>query len=262
MSKSDGSLVSPERMIAEARKAFFTMFAFLALIWLVQLANFAQDYGLARDYGVTSGDVETLPHVLSAPFLHWSWAHIESNSGPLFVFGFLAAYRGVVRFLGLSLLVAVTSGMAVWLLEQGDAVTVGASGLVYGYFAYVVVRGLFDRHLIDTLIGLVMAASFAYLLTTAVPGTPGISWLGHLGGLVGGLAGAWLFRSRTPRSSTAPASLTPSATPAAAAPAAPPTSTAPLESPRPTPGKGRALPPSADHPRAALHKELDDLGLL
>ncbi|MFF3845722.1 rhomboid family intramembrane serine protease [Streptomyces sp. NPDC002328] len=256
MSKSDGSLASPERMIAEARKAFFTMFGFLALIWLVQLANSAQDYGLARDYGVTSGDIGTLPHMLSAPFLHWSWAHIESNSGPLFVFGFLAAYRGVTRFLGLSLLVALTSGTAVWLLEQGDAVTVGASGLVYGYFAYVVVRGLFDRHLIDTLIGLVMAASFAYILTTAVPGTPGISWLGHLGGLVGGLAGAWIFRSRTPRPTTAPSSTAP------LGPAAPPASPASLDARRPATGKGRALPPAADHPRAALHKELDDLGLL
>ncbi|MFJ9740549.1 rhomboid family intramembrane serine protease [Streptomyces sp. NPDC101166] len=242
MSKTEGTPVSSEQVIAEARKAFFTMFAFLAIVWLVQLANAAQDYGPARDYGVTSGDVGSLPHVLSAPFLHWSWAHIESNSGPLFVFGFLAAYRGVARFLGLSLLVALTSGTAVWLLEQGDAVTVGASGLVYGYFAYVVVRGLFDRHLIDTLIGLVMAASFAYLLTTAVPGTPGVSWLGHLGGLVGGLVGAWLFRDRAPR---------PEAAPALATAAAARTS------------KRRSAPSTpADHPRADLHKELDDLGLL
>ncbi|MEU0674821.1 rhomboid family intramembrane serine protease [Streptomyces sp. NPDC006172] len=242
MSKPERMPVSSEQVIAEARKAFFTVFAFLAIVWLVQLANAAQDYGLARDYGVHSGDVGSLPHVLSAPFLHWSWAHIESNSGPLFVFGFLAAYRGVARFLGLSLLVALTSGTAVWLLEQGDTVTVGASGLVYGYFAYVVVRGLFDRHLIDTLIGLVMAASFAYLLTTAVPGTPGVSWLGHLGGLVGGLAGAWLFRDRGPRTETVPA-------PATAAAARTP--------------KRRSLPSTpADHPRAALHKELDDLGLL
>jgi membrane associated rhomboid family serine protease len=105
--------------------------------------------------------------------------------------------------------------------------TVGASGLVFGYFGYVVVRGLFDRRLIDTLIGLVMAASFAYLLTVAVPGTPGVSWLGHLGGLAGGLLGAWLFRDRGPRR-------------------------------RP---RGKTPAPD-DSPRAALHKELDDLGLL
>ncbi|MCX4591311.1 rhomboid family intramembrane serine protease [Streptomyces sp. NBC_01549] len=63
----------------------------------------------------------------------------------------------MVRFLGLSLLIAVTSGLTVWFLEQGNVDTVGASGLIFGYFGYVVVRGLFDRHLIDTLIGVVMA---------------------------------------------------------------------------------------------------------
>ncbi|WP_328513717.1 rhomboid family intramembrane serine protease [Streptomyces mirabilis] len=145
----------------------------------------------------------------------------------------------MVRFLGLSLLIVVTSGVTVWFLERGNVDTVGASGLIFGYFGYVVVRGLFDRHLIDTLIGVVMAASFAYLLTVAVPGTPGVSWLGHLGGLIGGLVGAWLFRDRRPR----PAKDTHAGGGTA------PTTRA-------------ALQPRPDNPRADLHKELGDLGLL
>ncbi|MER6219161.1 rhomboid family intramembrane serine protease [Streptomyces sp900105755] len=230
--------MSPEQMIAEARKAFFVMFGLLAVVWLVQLANYSDHYALSRDYAVVSGDVGTLPDILVAPLLHWSWAHIESNSGPLFVFGFLAAYRGVARFLGLTLLIALSSGLVVWFFEHGDAATVGASGLIFGYFGYVVVRGLFDRHLIDTLIGIVMGASFAYLLTVAVPGTPGVSWLGHLGGLLGGLVGAWLFRDRrAPR--TASGGLTPR-----------------------TPAGGRTPQSSPDSPRSDLYKELDDLGLL
>jgi membrane associated rhomboid family serine protease len=241
--------VAPEQMIAEARKAFFVMFAFVAFVWLVQLANVAGEYDLSRDYGVVSREPGALPHVLSAPFLHWNWAHIESNSGPLFVFGFLAAYRGVARFLALSLLVAVTSGLTVWIFEQSAANTVGASGLVYGYFGYVVVRGLFDRHLIDSLIGVVMAASFAYLLTVAVPGTPGVSWLGHLGGLIGGLVGAWLFRNRRPRGDVPGPGSGPSAG----------SGRADGDTGQLTQGKPSA--PSG-HPRADLHKELRDLGLL
>ncbi|GGM94075.1 rhomboid family intramembrane serine protease [Streptomyces fuscichromogenes] len=231
---------SPEQMIAEARKAFFVMFGLLAVVWLVQLANWADHYALSRDYAVVSGDVATLPDVLAAPLLHWSWAHIESNSGPLFVFGFLAAYRGVLRFLGLTLLIALSSGLVVWFFERDDVATVGASGLIFGYFGYVVVRGLFDRHLIDTLVGIVMGASFAYLLTVAVPGTPGVSWLGHLGGLLGGLVGAWLLRDRRARPGTA-AGVT-GGTAAAT-----------------TDGAPRTLPGS---PRSDLYQELDDLGLL
>ena len=136
-----------EEMIAEARKAFFVMFGFLALVWVVQLANWGEGYALSRQYGLVSGDLGTLPDILTAPLLHWSWAHIEGNSGPLFVFGFLAAYRGVARFLGLTLLVAVVSGLTVWFFESGSVDTVGASGLIFGYFGYVVLRGIFDRSL-------------------------------------------------------------------------------------------------------------------
>lgn len=257
------AVIDPERMIAEARKAFFVMFGFVVVVWAVQLANAADDYGLSREFAVTSREAGSLPHLLAAPFLHWNWAHIESNSGPLFVFGFLAAYRGVVRFLGLTLLVAATSGFAVWFFEQGGTATVGASGLIFGYFGYVVVRGLFDRHLIDTLIGLVMAASFAYLLTVAVPGTPGVSWLGHLGGLVGGLVGAWIFRDRRPATARA-------GTGRSAAGGGPPVGGGGRKKLLPggrkdsgaRPDEPAGATPSGDGSRADLHKELRDLGLL
>lgn len=171
------------------------------------------------------------------------------RSGPLFIFGFLAAYRGVNRFAGLTVLVAVTSGLTVWIFQGGDVDTVGASGLIFGYFGYVVVRGLFDRHLIDTLVGLVMAASFAYLLTVAIPGTPGVSWLGHLGGLVGGVAGGWIFRDRSRKAARRDGGSGPDEN---AGGGTDPTRT------------GSRLParPGDGGPRTDLHKELRDLGLL
>jgi membrane associated rhomboid family serine protease len=189
-----------------------------------------------------------LPEIFTAPFLHFSWDHIEGNSGPLFVFGFLAAYRGVVKFLGVTLLVVITSGVAVWLFQGNNQLTVGASGLIFGYFGYVLSRGLIDRNLIDALAAVVMALSYAYILTVAIPGTPGVSWMGHLGGLIGGIAAGWIFRTRrsvrgadrtkVPGDSGGRPSQGTVAVPA-----------------------GPALPTSPDHPRADLYKELGDLGL-
>jgi membrane associated rhomboid family serine protease len=239
---ASGGPQTAEEMIAEARKAFFVMFGFMVVIWVIQIANWADHYQLDQEYGLIPLKVSRLPEILSAPFLHFSWQHIEGNSGPLFVFGFLAAYRGVVRFLWLTLLVTLTSGFAVWFFQGSNTLGVGASGLIFGYFGYVVLRGIFDRHLIDTLIGLVMAASFAYLVTVALPGTPGVSWLAHMGGLVGGVVGAWLLRDRRPK-----------AVPAGAA-AAVPGANLPVQQ---GPGAGPADPNRAD-----LHKELGDLGLL
>src|SRR5580658_7053484 len=82
--------------VDEARKAFFLMVGFIALIWVLQVLNWADHYRLDFSYGIVPHDVARLPDIFTAPFLHFSWDHIEGNSGPLFVFGLLAAYRGVV----------------------------------------------------------------------------------------------------------------------------------------------------------------------
>jgi membrane associated rhomboid family serine protease len=153
-----------------------------------------------------------------------------------------AAYRGVVKFLGVTLLVAITSGMAVWLFQGNNELTVGASGLIFGYFGYVLARGLIDRNLIDALAAVVMALSYAYILTVAIPGTPGVSWVGHLGGLVGGLASGWIFRTRR--------SLPKSSRPKQ-----------PDGTGRGSGGSTAVVPVGPGHPRADLYKELGDLGL-
>lgn len=187
-----------EAMIAEARKALWVMVGFLAVIWVVQVINWADDYQLSYDYGIKSRDAEYLPEIFSAPFLHLNWQHIEGNSGPLFIFGFLAAYRGVRKFLGVTALIVVGSGLGVWFVSPPNSTTAGASGVVFGYFGYIIVRGLFDRHRIDIVIGLVMALCFAYQFSVLVPGEEGVSWQGHLFGFVAGVLGGWIFRDRRP----------------------------------------------------------------
>jgi len=227
--------------VAEAKKAFFLMVGFIALIWVLQIFNWVSHYRLDYDYGILPRHIERLPEIFTAPFLHFSWDHIEGNSGPLFVFGLLAAYRGVKKFLGVTLIVAVTSGLAVWLFQGGNELTVGASGLIFGYFGYVLSRGIFDRNLIDVLTSLVMALSYAYILTVAIPGTPGVSWIGHLGGLIGGIASGWIFRTRRTVPGTAQAKIP--------------------GDPGRAPGGTVAVPTTPDNPRADLYKELGDLGL-
>src|SRR5258708_33920274 len=100
-----------EAMLAEARKALWVMVGLLAVSWAVEVVDWADHYHLSVDYGIRSRDLATLPDVFTAPFLHFSWAHIEGNSGPLFIFGFLAAYRGVRKFLWVSLLIALASAL-------------------------------------------------------------------------------------------------------------------------------------------------------
>jgi membrane associated rhomboid family serine protease len=197
-----------ESVLAEARKAFFVMAGVLAVLWIIQIANWADHYQLTYNYGIQPRDISSLPNIFTAPFLHFSWAHIEGNSGPLFIFGFLAAYRGVRKFIGVTVLVVLTSGLTAWAAEQPGTVGAGASGVVFGYFGYIMVRGFFDRHVIDMLIGAIMALCFAYQFTVLVP-QAGIGWQAHIGGLVGGVAAGWIFRERRPAEPAKPAPVTP-----------------------------------------------------
>ncbi|HEX6454381.1 MAG TPA: rhomboid family intramembrane serine protease [Trebonia sp.] len=181
--------------VRKVRDALVVMVAFLALIWILQVFNWADGYRLDVDYGILPHHVSRIPDVFAAPFLHFSWQHIEGNSVPLFVLGFLAAYRGIAKFLLVTLLVAVISGLGVWLFQSGNELTVGASGLIFGYFGYVLLRGIFDRNLLDVGVGVLAGLLYWTILSVAIPGTPGISWIGHLSGLVGGVIAAWVLRS-------------------------------------------------------------------
>jgi membrane associated rhomboid family serine protease len=185
------------------RDALIVMGAFLAVLWVLQIANWADGYRLDTEFGILPEHVSRLPEIFTAPLLHFSWQHIEGNSVPLFVLGVLAAYRSIPRFLLASLIIAVTSGLAVWLFQSGNELTVGASGLIFGYFGYVLTRGFFDRNLVDIGVGLLAGALYWTILAVALPGTPGVSWIGHLGGLVGGILAAWLLRSAPPVRRTA-----------------------------------------------------------
>jgi membrane associated rhomboid family serine protease len=177
------------------RDALIVMAVFLGVIWALQVANWADGYRLDSEFGILPEHLSHLPDIFTAPFLHFSWQHIEGNTVPLFVLGVLAAYRSIPRFLVASLIIAVTSGLAVWLFQSGNELTVGASGLIFGYFGYVLVRGFVDRSLIDIGVGLVAGVLYWTILQVAIPGTPGVSWIGHVGGLVGGVAAAWLLRT-------------------------------------------------------------------
>jgi membrane associated rhomboid family serine protease len=177
------------------RDALIVMGVFLAVIWVLQVVNWADGYRLDSEFGILPEHVSRLGEIFSAPFLHFSWQHIEGNSVPLFVLGVLAAYRSIPRFLLLTLIVAVTSGMAVWLFQSSNELTVGASGLIFGYFGYVLLRGFIDRNLVDIGVGLVAGALYWTILQVAIPGTPGVSWIGHVGGLVGGILAAWVLRT-------------------------------------------------------------------
>ncbi|MBG0827666.1 rhomboid family intramembrane serine protease [Planomonospora sp. ID67723] len=166
-------------------------------MWAIEVADYVFP-GEFDAYGIRAGDVDGLAGIPVAPFLHDGFGHLMANSLPLLILGFLAALRGLGRFLAASAIIILVSGLGVWLTSDPAYVTVGASGLVFGYFGLVVARGLFDRRALDIVIGIGVALAYYSIIWGVLPTEEGVSWQGHLFGLIGGVLAAWIVRRRRP----------------------------------------------------------------
>lgn len=178
---------------ARAVTAGAVMSAWIALLWLLEGIDTMTGHSLDT-YGISPREPSELLDVVPAAFLHSGWEHVASNSVPLLVLGFIAALAGIRRFAAVVLVVIVTGGLGVWLTAPPDTVTLGASGVVFGLFGYLLVRGFVDGRPLDIVVGVVIAAVYGSLLWGVLPTDSGISWQGHLFGLIGGVAAAFVLR--------------------------------------------------------------------
>lgn len=167
----------------------------IALLWLIEVVDYLLPADLDR-YGVMPRDPDYLINIAFVPFLHGGFDHLSANTVPLAVLGIGSAIAGLTRFWWATLVIVVTSGLGVWLLEDPHTITIGASGLVFGYFGYLVGSGAFNRRMVDIVIAVVVVVLYGSILWGVLPSQPGISWLGHLFGLIAGVAAAWLLRTR------------------------------------------------------------------
>jgi membrane associated rhomboid family serine protease len=174
--------------------------ALVAIMWAVELVNVLDSYRLDRD-GIVPRNVSHLDGVLFAPFLHASFSHLLGNTIPFVILGFVIALAGAGRLLLVSLIVALVSGLGVWLTASGGTVTVGASGVVFGYATYLISRGLFDRRIGEVALGVLVGLLFGGALLSDLIPHSGISWQAHLFGGIGGVIAAAALKH--PRASAA-----------------------------------------------------------
>lgn len=165
--------------------------AVTAVMWVLEAFDYTMNGWLDR-FGIQPRDVGDLPDIFTAPFMHGGFGHLMANTVPFLILGFIAAARGIAKFLAMSLIVIVVGGLGVWFTSSAN--TLGSSILIFGFFGYLVGRGIFERRLLDIAIAIAVVAFYGTMLFGVIPGEPGISWQGHLFGLIGGVLGAWFLR--------------------------------------------------------------------
>lgn len=165
-------------------------------MWVLEIIDYTLDGALDR-YGIVARNPDYFPEIFSAPFLHYGFSHLMANSVPLLILGFLVAMSGFGRFLSASLIIIVTSGVGVWMFAPANTLTLGASGLVFGYFGYLLARGFVERRPADLAITLVVAIVYGTMIFGVLPNDPTVSWQGHLFGFIGGIVAAIILPRRT-----------------------------------------------------------------
>lgn len=170
------------------------MLAWVALLWLLEVVDVLSGHAL-DGLGVTPRTPSELVDVVPSAFIHFGFAHLAANTVPLLVLGFLAALAGLRRFLLVCALIVIADGLGVWLIAPAHTNTAGASGLIFGLFGFLLVSGFVERRPLGVLVGILIAAVWGgSILAGLAPTQTGISWQGHLLGLLAGVAAAFVFR--------------------------------------------------------------------
>ena len=168
--------------------------AFVAALWTLQAVNWAVGYRLNPAFGLIPREVAGLDGIVGMPLLHGSFGHLASNTPPLLVMGALLATTATRALIAVNAVIVGTGGALVWLLGS-PAIHVGASGLVFGWFGFLVARGLVDRSPVTLVAALLVGALYGAMIWGVLPGRAGVSWGAHLFGALAGAAAAVLIRA-------------------------------------------------------------------
>lgn len=193
----DGRAPAKDSLATRARGGLLFMGGFVVLLAVIELVNTVMLHSLNSTFGLRPRSLDGVFDILTFPLLHANFGHLVSNALPLVIFGFLVFLSGLRVFLTALAFSWIGSGLVVWLIG-GGGVTVGASGLVFGLFAFLLVRGFFNRSWWQILLSVVLFLAYGSILFGILPTVMGfVSWQAHLGGAIGGVAAAVLLRPRS-----------------------------------------------------------------
>jgi membrane associated rhomboid family serine protease len=183
-------------LAGEVRGSVTLLLGFVGLLWLVELIDLVALNGALDALGIRPRDTAWLWGIALAPLLHAGLPHLVANTAPLLALGWLVLLHGRRHFVLVTALVALLGGLGVWLLGRPNTVHIGASGVIFGYLGYLLLRGWFQRSLGAIAIAVVVVVLYGGALVGVLPGQRGVSWEGHLFGFAGGAGVARVTAAR------------------------------------------------------------------
>ncbi len=169
---------------------------FLATIWLVEIIDQLLFGGSLDQFGIIPRQSAGLRGILLAPLLHVGFDHLLANSIPFLVLGLMIMLRRGSQMGLISAIIVLISGLGTWLFAPSYTVTIGSSGLVFGYLAFLVINAWYERSAGAILFATIVIVVYGGLIGGILPAENGISWQSHLFGMLGGVIAARYLGSR------------------------------------------------------------------
>lgn len=171
---------------------------YVVVIWAVHIVNVLTLGAAGQLGGIHPWDPMSLLTIFTAPLFHVNLGHLMGNTVPGAIFAFFIGLSGARVFWEVTIFSVIVSGLGVWFFGGVGTTHLGASGMIYGWLAYLIVRGLFNRSGGQIVLGLVLGFIYSGLIWGVFPITYGVSWQAHLFGAIGGFLAGMLITSDDP----------------------------------------------------------------
>ncbi|MGB3788697.1 MAG: rhomboid family intramembrane serine protease [Phormidesmis sp.] len=180
-------------MVGKFRRQIRILLSVVVLLWAIEIVDQLVFRGALNNFGIRPRSLPGLSGIFFAPFLHGNFAHLLANTLPLVSLGWLIMLRNTEDFFWVSIISALVSGLGTWLIAAPGSVHIGASGVIFGYFGFLLLRGYFERSATAIAFSLLVTFLYGGIIWGVLPTQPGVSWEGHLFGFIGGVLAAKLL---------------------------------------------------------------------
>ena len=184
-------LESFQQLLSDIWQSAIFMGLFTLALWLIYfIDSVVMKSGLKNRFGLKPRSRFNPLAILISPFLHVNRAHLAANSIPFFILGSLVMVQGQLAFWLTTFIIIIIAGLGIWLFGKKNTQHMGASGLILGYFGYLLASAFFSTNLATIIIAVIVAVLYLGLIWQIVPMKKGVSTTGHLFGFIGGIIAA------------------------------------------------------------------------
>ena len=165
---------------------------FVLLLWGIRFLETVMNIDL-HWLGVLPRDVNGLTGILTSPLIHADFSHLFSNTIPLLVLGIGIIYFYRKIAFRVIAIVFLMEGILVWLTARPDY-HIGASGLNYGFAAFLFLSGIVRRHRGMMALSLLIVFLYGGMIWGILPIENTMSWESHMAGALAGAVAAVVYR--------------------------------------------------------------------